>query len=302
MDRKGQFMKINKSHGIYNIQKRSMAVKYIVVHYTGSGTSAAGSALANCKYFAGGDRQSSAHYFIDDSGIWEYADPKTHFTWHCGDGHGKYGISNANSIGIEVCMNGDRPYTESEIKYLTELVLYLMNRFDIPADHVVRHYDASGKLCPLYYAKRSTEWTTLRNRITGKSASTTTKRVSATKTTTTTKPSKIAVDGWWGKATTQLAQKVLGTTADGIVSNQPTANKKYLPNCSTTSWQFKSSGYSGGSSMVKALQKRIGATVDGYCGKGTITKLQKYLGTTADGYCGPATVKAWQKWLNSKVK
>lgn len=160
-------MKINKQHGLFNIQKRSMSVKYIVLHYTGSGTSAAGSALANCKYFAGGDRQASAHYFVDDSGIWEYADPKTHYTWHCGDGHGKYGISNANSIGIEVCMNGDRPYTEKEIGYLSELVPYLMKQFGVPADHVVRHYDASRKQCPLYYAKRSTEWIALRARITG---------------------------------------------------------------------------------------------------------------------------------------
>lgn len=161
-------MKINKQHGLFNIQKRSMSVKYIVLHYTGSGTSAAGSALANCKYFAGGDRQASAHYFVDDSGIWEYADPKTHFTWHCGDGGGKYGISNANSIGIEVCQNYDVPYTEKEIGYLSELVPYLMKQFGVPADRVVRHYDASRKQCPLYYAKRSTEWTALRNRITGK--------------------------------------------------------------------------------------------------------------------------------------
>lgn len=162
-------MKINKQHGLFNIQKRSMSVKYIVVHYTGSGTSAAGSALANCKYFAGGDRQASAHYFIDDSGIWEYADPKTHFTWHCGDGHGKYGISNANSIGIEVCMNGDRPYTAKEITFLKELVMYLMKRFNVPAGNVVRHYDASRKLCPYYYAKRPNEWAALKKTITGTS-------------------------------------------------------------------------------------------------------------------------------------
>lgn len=300
-------MKINKHHGLYNVQRRVLAVKYIVVHYVGAGTSVAGNALNNCKYFAGGNRQASAHYFIDDGGIWEYADPEAYATWHCGDGGGKYGITNANSIGIEVCMNGDKPFTAREITFLKELVMYLMKKFGVPAGNVVRHYDASRKLCPYYYAKRAGEWEALRKTITGASTvSSKPAAQSASKPAGTTssaaKSEKIAVDGSWGKATTRLSQKVLGTSVDGIVSNQPVVNKQYLPNCSTTSWQFKSSGYSGGSSMVKALQRRVGATADGYCGKGTVTKLQKYLGISTDGSCGPATVKAWQRYLNSKVK
>lgn len=113
---------------------------------------------------------------------------------------------------------------------------------------------------------------------------------------------KIAIDGSWGQATTRLAQKVLGTTVDGIVSNQPMVNKRYLPNCSSYSWQFKTSGYRGGSSMVRALQRKIGADVDGYFGPNSVRKFQKFLGVAVDASCGPATVKAWQKWLNSKVK
>lgn len=116
------------------------------------------------------------------------------------------------------------------------------------------------------------------------------------------KSEKITVDGWWGQATTRLAQKVLGTTIDGIVSNQPMANKKRLPNCSTYSWEFKASGYGAGSSMVRALQRMVKADADGYCGPMTVKALQKFLGVDTDGYCGPATVKAWQRWLNTKVK
>lgn len=158
-------MQINKHHGEYNISKRTGAVKYIVCHYTGSGTSKAGNAKNNCIYFGGGNRGASAHYFIDDGGIWEYADPAKYYTWHCGDGHGKYGITNANSIGIEVCMDGDNPYTEKEIGYLGELVRHLMDEFDVPASRIVRHYDASRKMCPLYYAKRQDEWSKLHKRI-----------------------------------------------------------------------------------------------------------------------------------------
>lgn len=159
-------MYINKYHGSYNIQKRTTSIKYIVLHYVGSGTSAAGSAKANCIYFSRGNRNASAHYFVDDGGIWEYADPSTYATWHCGDGHGAYGITNANSIGIEVCINGDKPYTTKEINYLKQLVPYLMKKFGVSANNVVRHYDASRKECPYYYAKRNDAWIKLRSQIT----------------------------------------------------------------------------------------------------------------------------------------
>ena len=161
---------IERRHGTYNRQTRTEAVRYIVVHYTGSGTSAPGSAAANCKYFAGGNRNASAHYFVDDGTICEYADPAAYATWHCGDGHGRYGITNANSVGIEVCQNGDRPYTEAEIERLTWLVRRLMAQFGVPPERVVRHYDASRKACPYYYTPYGSggdsAWRALRDRIT----------------------------------------------------------------------------------------------------------------------------------------
>lgn len=169
-------MQINQYHGSYNIQKRTTGVKYIVVHYTGSGTSKAGSARANCIYFSGGNRNASAHYFIDDSGIWEYANPSTYSCWHVGDGHGKYGITNQNSVGIEVCSSG-ADYTTAEKKYLRQLVGYLMNRFGVPASRVVRHYDASRKCCPAPYAPNGSDptgkkWNALHSYITSQSGST----------------------------------------------------------------------------------------------------------------------------------
>lgn len=157
---------INKYHGSYNIVRRTSQVKYIVVHYVGAGTSKAGSAKANCIYFSKANRNASAHYFIDDGYIYEYADPKKYATWHCGDGKGKYGITNQNSIGIEVCINGNNPFTQEEIKRLTWLVQKLMKDYNIAADHVVRHYDASRKQCPKYYVNGS-RWAALHAQITG---------------------------------------------------------------------------------------------------------------------------------------
>ena len=161
---------IKKKHGSYNRSPKSGSYKYIVCHYTGSGTSSSGSAKANCIYFSGGNRNASAHYFIDDANIYEYADPKKYYTWHCGDGYGKHGITNDNSIGIEVCLNGDKPYTAKEIARLTWLVQHLQEKYGIKDSNVVRHYDASRKMCPYYYAKRSEKWKALHKKLVGSTA------------------------------------------------------------------------------------------------------------------------------------
>ena len=160
---------ILKRHGAYNRKRRTQDVRYIVLHYTGSGTSSKGAALANCQYFGRANRNASADYFVDDGSIYEYADPHDYYTWHCGDGHGEHGITNANSIGIEVCQSGDRPYTQAEVSRVVWLVRHLMDEFGVDADHVVRHYDASRKACPLYYTPEGSggndAWGALKARI-----------------------------------------------------------------------------------------------------------------------------------------
>ena len=106
-------------------------------------------------------------------------------------------------------------------------------------------------------------------------------------------------DGNWGPATTRRTQQCLGTVVDGIVSNQPISNKQYLYSAHTSTWQFKTSGYSQGSEMVRALQCRIGAEADGWFGRESVLKLQAFLGVTQDASMGPVTVRAWQRYLNN---
>lgn len=114
---------------------------------------------------------------------------------------------------------------------------------------------------------------------------------------------KIATDGLWGNQTTKFAQKIFGTTQDGIISNQNKDMKSHLPNCQSASWEFVSpKKLKGGSQLIGAIQSKIGAKVDGFCGNETVTKLQKFLGVTVDGYVGGLTVAAFQNWLNSQSK
>lgn len=137
---------------------------------------------------------------------------------------------------------------------------------------------------------------------------------SSTSSASTTKPSintsktKLDVDGSFGRLTVLASQKYFGTTQDGIISNQPTVNKKYLEAAVKGVWEFKSSGYKAGSSLAKAMQKKFGATIDGLFGKGSVTAMQKWLNAkgyncgTVDGYMGVKTVKAWQSFLNDNLK
>lgn len=161
----------SKTHNNLSIrQGGKSAVKYIVIHYTGSGTSKKGSAQANCQYFGRANRNASADFFIDDATIARYnPDCKKYYSWHCGDGHGAHGITNSNSIGIEVCMDGNNPFTEKEIERLEWLVKKLMRIYNIDSEHIVRHYDASRKCCPYYYTPsgkgKTTAWKKLRKRI-----------------------------------------------------------------------------------------------------------------------------------------
>ena len=131
----------------YNRSNRGgTPIKYIVVHDTGNPSRGA-NATAHYNYFNGGDRSSSADFFADDTQVLCVNDYYKFYTWHCGDGHGKYGITNRNSVGIEFCINVDSD-RDKTLERTAQLVRELMQELNIPIDRVVRHYDASRKNCP----------------------------------------------------------------------------------------------------------------------------------------------------------
>ena len=75
-------------------------IEYIVIHYFGS----LGTAAAVANYFAGADRQASAHYCLDEGNIVYQCVEDNNIAWHCGTSGGYVHprCRNANSIGIEV--------------------------------------------------------------------------------------------------------------------------------------------------------------------------------------------------------
>ena len=131
----------------YNRSNRGgTPIKYIVVHDTGNPSRGA-NATAHYNYFNGVDRSSSADFFVDDTQVLCVNDYYKFYTWHCGDGRGKYGITNRNSVGIEFCINVDSD-RDKTLERTAQLVRELMQELNIPIERVVRHYDASRKNCP----------------------------------------------------------------------------------------------------------------------------------------------------------
>ena len=157
---------ITKMFSKYNYYNHN-DIKYIVLHDTGNYKD---TAKNNALYFNGGNRGSSAHYFIDDTSIYQVVE-NNHGSWHCGDGGGKNGITNTNSIGIEMCNSGGY-ISEKTIQNTLDLVRFLMNNYNVSTDKVVRHYDASGKICPNNMSKNNWSlWKEFKNKLINKTES-----------------------------------------------------------------------------------------------------------------------------------
>ncbi|MDD7352007.1 MAG: N-acetylmuramoyl-L-alanine amidase [Peptoniphilaceae bacterium] len=127
-------------------------ILYLVIHDTGN-TNTGATALNHRNYVGTNKRGASAHYFVDDKNIVQFVgDSKA--AGAVGDGKGRYGITNRNSINIEMCINKDGNYDEM-YKNTVELTKNLMDKFKIPLNKVVRHYDASRKNCPGHMSKNN---------------------------------------------------------------------------------------------------------------------------------------------------
>lgn len=141
-------------------------IHYIVIHYTANNGD---TAYNNTKYFKNVNRGASAHYFVDEKSIWQCVDEKN-VAWHCGT-TGEYkhiNCRNENSIGIEMCSrrrkDGEYYFLEKTEEHTVELVRHLMNKYNIPIDRVLRHYDVTGKVCPAPYVLDVSKWDAFKNK------------------------------------------------------------------------------------------------------------------------------------------
>ena len=147
---------------------RKQAVQYIVVHYTANNGDRAES---NGKYFQQPNRNASAHYFVDENDVVQSVkDSDT--AWHCGAKSYKHDkCRNDNSIGVEMCSEKDSSglyyINEATQKKALEVVKWLMGKYGVPLENVLRHYDVTGKLCPEPFVRNQVKWLDFKGKLTG---------------------------------------------------------------------------------------------------------------------------------------
>lgn len=266
-----------------NQNARNSKVKSITIHHWGS----RGQKFDNvvnwlCQKRAG----TSAHYVVEAGKVACIVDPDRR-AWHAGNSRG-----NHESIGIEC-----RPEaTEGDYATVAALVADLRAVYgNIP---LKRHRDWTSTACPGVWDIGKIDRLARRSKPSIPSVSTGGASVPAAKPAANGKltvdgrlgratvrdlqewlnekhDAGLVVDGKAGRATWRALQKALGTKVDGEVSNQ-SYKPAELGNGITQGWDYDGRGAKG-STMVKALQKRLGVTADGVWYEGTTKALQKAL-------------------------
>ncbi|WP_147422811.1 peptidoglycan recognition protein family protein, partial [Lacrimispora algidixylanolytica] len=75
---------------------------------------------------------------------------------------------NTNSLGIELCVRNkgsladtsrDWYFEDATVQQAIKLTKELMAKYNIPADHVIRHHGITGKICPNPYVYNHTKLT-----------------------------------------------------------------------------------------------------------------------------------------------
>lgn len=84
----------------------------------------------------------SAHWLIDEAGQAEALVDEGARAWHAGAGAwaGQSDI-NSHSIGIELANRGDHPFAAAQMDGLETLLRSVMERWNIPAAHIIAHSD-----------------------------------------------------------------------------------------------------------------------------------------------------------------
>lgn len=129
------------------------AVNGVVVHYVGNpGTTA----RQNHSYFQNlsstGETYASSHFLIGLEGEIIQNVPLDEVAY-CSSQR------NSDTISVECCHpDSGGAFTQETYDSLVRLVRWLMEYYELDAGQVIRHYDVTGKECPLYYVRHPGDW------------------------------------------------------------------------------------------------------------------------------------------------
>ena len=134
-------------------------VRNIVIHYVGNpGTTA----QQNRDYYANPSSEVSSHFVIGLKGE----------IIQCIPLHEKSSASNhrnKDTISIEVCHPDESgKFTDAAYQSLVKLTAWLCEICDLDSSDIIRHYDITGKQCPLYFVTHEDEWEQFKQEIKAK--------------------------------------------------------------------------------------------------------------------------------------
>jgi len=133
--------------------KKLEKVRDIVVHYVGNPNT---TAQGNWSYFAEPDTPVSSHFIIGLEGEIIQAIPLD-------EASSATNWRNKDTISIEVCHpDASGKFSEPTTESLVKLCAWLLDTYDLSTEHLIRHYDVTGKECPRYFVRHPDAWETFK--------------------------------------------------------------------------------------------------------------------------------------------
>ena len=131
-------------------------VKNIVIHYVGNPNT---TAQNNRDYFDKDSTEVSSHFVVGLEGeiiqcvpLWEKSAASN---WR-----------NSDTISIEVCHPDETgKFNDKTYDAVIKLTSWLLNELGLDESAVIRHYDITEKLCPLYYVEHEDAWNQMKKDI-----------------------------------------------------------------------------------------------------------------------------------------
>lgn len=128
-------------------------VNGIVIHYTAN---PGATAIANRNYFENlkdtHTTKASSHFVVGLEGEIVQCIPTAEIAYASND-------RNSDTISVECCYkNEDGSFEQATYDSVIKLTAWLCAKFGLTSEDVIRHYDVTGKLCPLYYVEHEDAW------------------------------------------------------------------------------------------------------------------------------------------------
>ena len=128
-------------------------VKDIAIHYVGNPDT---TAKANRNYFNTPGVEVSSHFIVGLEGEIVQCVPLD-------EKSAATNQRNIDTISIEVCHPDETGrFNDKTYASLVKLCAWLCQQLDLDETHLIRHYDVTGKSCPLYYVVHEDAWAQLK--------------------------------------------------------------------------------------------------------------------------------------------